>query len=223
MPKPTAKDAAGGKDRWGAPSLSPTDILRGAAGRSLGHCQGGGARPRLGPRRTILYPQVPARGHPLPVLQQSPCGVPDTGTRGCRTRAQAGKAGEDLGKHGRRTTEVLSASLQDAARARRTLERRGPETPAGGPRTPALVPGIPAASNARPSALPASQSASAASPSYDERHSALCFLCFLPMATAPRAAASPAAPWPPSPGPGSPPALPRSLRDRAGSGRRDRK
>lgn len=125
------------------PPSRPQTFSGGLQGDLWVTVRGGEARPRLGPRRTILYPQVLARGHPLPVLQQSPCGVPDTGTRGCRTRAQAGKAGEDLGKHGRRTTEVLSASLQDAARARRTLERRGPETPPARPGPPLSSPGSP--------------------------------------------------------------------------------
>lgn len=60
---------------------------------------------------------------------------------------------------------------------------------------------------------PASQSAPAASPSYDERHSVLCFLCFLPMAVAgqsaqPWAAAKGAGAWPPLRGLARPPPQP---------------
>lgn len=79
--------------------------------------------------------------------------------------------------------------------------------------TPGLSPGP-----GPPARTPARRhKARAASPSYDERHSALCFLCFLPMAAAragrgPRAAASRAGAWPPPRGPGRPPASPRGGR-----------
>ena len=208
MPKPSAKDAAGCKDRWGAPSAPPTVILRGAAGRSLGHCQGGRARPRLGPRRPIPYPQVLASGHPHPVLKQPPCGVPDTGTRA----AGPGHRRERREKTSGNTDEEPQRCSALPSRMRPELDGRvrgaTPRPPPARPGPPLSSPGSPPP---RTPALPASQSASAASPSYDERHSALCFLCFLPMATAPRAAASPAGPWPPPPNPGSPPASPRSL------------
>lgn len=215
MPKPTAKDAAGGKDRWGAPSLSPTDILRGLQGDLWVTVRGEEPDHAWGPGAQSSTP----RSWPV-VTPFLSCSSP----RAASLTPGPGAAGPG---HRRERREKTSGNTdEEPQRCSALLSRMRPELDGrlrGAPRTPALVPGIPAASNARPSALPASQSASAASPSYDERHSALCFLCFLPMATAPRAAASPAAPWPPTPGPGSPPASPRSLRDRAGSGRRDRK